>query len=73
MGTLFGSNFELVYGLQNPYVDFEVISTLIYQTGVQNGNYSVSTAIGFVQGIVALILVLITNWTSKKASGTGIW
>ena len=28
MGSLFGSNFELIYGLQNPYIDFDVISTI---------------------------------------------
>ena len=72
MGTLFGSNFELIYGLQNPYIDFEVISTIIYQTGIAGGNYSVSTALGFAQGLVALVLVLGTNWFSKKVSGAGI-
>ena len=72
MGTLFGSNFELVYGLQNPYIDFEVISTIVYQTGIAGGKYSVSTALGLAQGLVALLLVLITNWFSKKASGAGI-
>lgn len=73
MGTLFNSNFELIYGLQNPYIEFEVISTIVYQTGIQGGNYSMSTAIGFMQGIVALLLVIISNWISKKVSGSGIW
>jgi len=73
MGTVFNSNFELVYGLQNPYIDFEVISTVVFKTGIQNGNYSVSTAIGFMQGLVALLLVVISNWISKKVSGSGLW
>ena len=73
MGTLFGSNFELVYGLQNPYIDFEVISTIVYQTGLQNGNYSMSAAIGFLQGIMALLLVVTSNWISNKVSGSGLW
>ena len=73
MGNVFASNFELIYGLQNPYIDFEVISTVVYKTGIQNGNYSVSTAIGFMQGIVALLLVMISNWTSKKVTGSGLW
>ena len=72
MGTLFNSNFELVYGLQNPYIDFEVITTIVYQTGIAGGKYSVSTALGLAQGLVALLLVLITNWFSKKVSGAGI-
>ena len=73
MGTLFGSNFELIYGLQNPYIDYEVISTIIYKLGIQSGDYSMSTAIGFVQGLVALLLVLISNMISKKVTGSGIW
>ena len=73
MGSLFASNFELIYGLQNPFIDFDVISTIVYKTGIQNGDYSMSTAIGFLQGIVALILVMGSNWVSKKLSGSGIW
>ena len=72
MGTLFASNFELIYGLQNPFIDFEVISTIIYQTGIKSGNYSVSTAIGLAEGLIALLLVFGSNWISKKTSGSGI-
>ena len=73
MGTLFSSNFDLIYGLQNPYIDFEVISTIVYRTGIQGGNYSMSTAIGFMEGMVALVLVGASNWISKKVSGSGLW
>lgn len=72
MGTIFNSNFELIYGLQNPYIDFEVINTIIYQTGIQSGNYSMATALGFAQGLVALVLVFATNWLSKKLTNNGI-
>lgn len=72
MGTVFNSNFSLVYGLQNPYIDFEVISTIVYQTGIKGGEYSLSTALGFAQGIVSLILVGLSNCTAKKLTGSGI-
>lgn len=72
MGTLFSSNFELIYGMQNPYIDFEVISTIVFQTGIKTGNYSVATAIGLMEGLVALILVLGSNWISKKVTGDAI-
>lgn len=72
MGTVFNSNFELIYGLQNPYIDFEVISTLVYKTGIQGGNYSMSTALGFMQGLVSLLLVILTNKFSKKVTGGGL-
>lgn len=72
MGSLFSSNFELIYGLQNPYIDFDVISTVIYNYGIRGGKYSMATAFGLVEGIVALILVLASNKISKKISGNGI-
>ena len=72
LGKLFQSNFDLIYGLQNPFVDFEVISTIIYQTGIKSGDYSMSTAIGFVEGLIALALVLGANKLSKKISGSGL-
>lgn len=75
MGSLFSSNFELVYGLQNVYTidDTEVISTLIYRTGIQRGNYSVATAFGLSEGIIMLILVLTSNAISKRIAKISIW
>ena len=73
MGTVFSSNFELIYGLQNPFIDFEVISTVVYKYGITQGNFSVATAFGFMEGIVSLVLVVITNYVSKKVTQTSIW
>ncbi len=72
MGGLFNSNFELIYGLQNAFIDFEVISTVIYKQGITAGNYSVSTAFGFLQGLISLVLVLGTNVISKKINDVSI-
>jgi putative aldouronate transport system permease protein len=73
LGGLFGSNFELVYGLQNPFINYEVISTIVYKMGIQQADYSLATAVGFLQGIVALVLTLLANKASKAVSGTAIW
>lgn len=72
IGGLFNSNFELIYGLQNAYIDFEVISTVIYKQGITAGNYSISTAFGFMQGLISLVLVLSANWLSKKVNDVSI-
>ena len=74
MGTLFGSSFELVYGLQNPiaWTD-EVIATAIYKNGIGRGEYTISTALGLMQGVVALILTFGANWVSKKVSDVSMW
>lgn len=75
MGSLFSSNFELVYGLQNVYtIDAtEVIGTLIYRSGIQNGNYSAATAFGLTQGIITVVLILSANAVSKKITEVSIW
>jgi len=73
LGNLFNVNFELIYGLQNPFINFEVIQTIVFKFGIQQGNYSVATALGFVQGLIALVLTVAANYGAKKISGFGIW
>jgi putative aldouronate transport system permease protein len=65
-GALFTNNFELIYGLQNPFINFEVIQTIIYKQGIEGGDYSLTTAFGLFQGIVNLLLLLGANYFSKK-------
>jgi putative aldouronate transport system permease protein len=43
----------------------------IYQTGVLDSKYSYATALGLMQGVVALGMVLTGNWFSKKVRGSG--
>jgi len=73
LGSLFGSNFELVYGLQNPFINYEVISTIVFKMGIQQADYALATAVGFMQGLVALLLTVAANKASKAVSGTAIW
>lgn len=73
LGSLFASNFELVYGMQNAFIDFDVIATVIYSSGIQQGEYSMAAAVGFVQGLVALLLIVVANKISKKLTGVSIF
>lgn len=73
IGQIFNSNFDLIYGLQNVFIEFDVISTIVYKSGIQQGNFGVSTALGFCQGIIALILTLSTDKLSNKISDISIW
>lgn len=73
MGSFFNDNFELIYGLQNPYIDFEVISTLVYKNGIVEGNYSLATAFGFMQGLISFLLMIIANKFAGKVSGISVW
>ncbi len=73
LGSLFGDNFELVYGLKNAYIDFDVISTIIFERGIQGGEYALTTAFGLANSVVALILILLSNAFAKKVTDVGIF
>ena len=73
MGSLFSNNFELVYGMQNPFIKFDVISTIVYSRGIVQANYSMAAAIGFMQGLISFLLVFISNKVAKAVSEIYIW
>ncbi|MCL2703579.1 MAG: ABC transporter permease subunit [Defluviitaleaceae bacterium] len=72
VGAILSSNFELVFGLQNPFIDFEVIDTVIYRRGLMGRDYAAATALGLVRGVIAILLTLGANQISKKTIGLSI-
>ncbi|MBE7023182.1 MAG: sugar ABC transporter permease [Ruminococcaceae bacterium] len=73
IGNLLRDSFDMVYGLQNAFINYETISTVVYKQGIVAGNYSLSTALGLFQGVIGLVLVLVTNKLSKKINNIGLW
>ena len=51
----------------------EVFDTYVYNRGVLGGKYSMSTAVGLFKSFVGLILVLTSNWLSKKVTDETIY
>lgn len=74
-GSIISANFEQVYGFQNLYVQeqTEIIGTLIYRSGVLNGEFSMATAFGLAQGVASFLIVFVTNRISKKLTEVTIW
>ena len=73
LGSLFSDNFELMYGLQNAFVQFEVISTWIYKNGIEGGNYKLSTAFGLLQGVINFIFLFAANQIAKKLTDSSVF
>lgn len=75
MGTIVSIGFEQPMALSNSVVTdvSEVISTYSYTAGVQNGQYSITTAIGLLQSLINMIMVLFTNRLCWKISGSGLY
>jgi len=74
-GSVLSVGFEKIFLLQNELnLDVSrVIATYVYEIGLAGGQFSYSTAIGLFNNIVNIIVILIANKISKKASGIGIW
>jgi len=75
IGKLMDVGFEQIYVLANTSVFSvgDVLSTYIYRVGVGQANYSMTTAIGFFQSCVGLVLIISTNQICKKLFDKTIW
>ncbi|GHU17411.1 protein LplB [Spirochaetia bacterium] len=75
LGRFLDVSFEQVLLMTNNYVTpvSEIFDTYAYRVGVQNGNYSVGSAVGFFKSAVSLLLVLGSNWAIKKTGNEGLF
>jgi putative aldouronate transport system permease protein len=75
IGSFMAVGFEKVLLLQNPliYSTADVISTYLYRVGIQSAQFSYGTAIGLLESLIGLTLVLITNFISRRMVGTSLW
>lgn len=74
-GQMLNTGFEQIYLMSNALNRSvaEVFDTYVYYTGIQQGAYSYSTAVGLAKAIVGVILVFGTNWIAKRFNQTGIF
>ena len=75
IGGLASIGFEQPYVMQNSVVMdvADVVSTYVYRVGLQQGKFSIGTAVGLAQSVINFILVMSANAISKRVSGKGIW
>jgi putative aldouronate transport system permease protein len=75
IGYLMDAGFEQVYAMLVPETEKtgEIIGTFVYKLAMGQGDYGLSTAVGLLNGIVAMALILGANYFSKKKTGSGVW
>ena len=76
IGSLMSLGFEKAYLLQNNLnlATSEVLSTYVYKVGlVQNAQYSYSAAIGLLNSLVNMALLVTFNFLSRRFSETSLW
>jgi putative aldouronate transport system permease protein len=75
MGNMLDVGLEQTLILQNQSVldVADVISTYVYRVGLQNMNYSYTTALGLFQSAVGLVLVISVNRITRLFGERGLW
>ena len=75
VGGMASIGFEQPYVMQNSTVMevADVISTFVYRVGLEQGDFSIGTAVGLAQSVINFVLVISANAISKRVSGNGIW
>lgn len=74
IGTLFSGNFNQIFNLYNSAVMdvADILDTYVYRLGINNMQYSYSSAINLFQNLLSLALVIITNKVIKRMGEEGI-
>ena len=75
MGSLLGVGFEKIILLYNAntYETADVISSYVYRRGLQEQAWSYSSAVGLVNSVINFILIIATNWFSRKVNDVSLW
>lgn len=74
-GSLLSVGFEKIFLLQNDLnrSSSEVISTLVYQQGLIQNNYSYSAAVGLFNSVVNCTMLVVVNTIARKTGETSLW
>lgn len=75
LGFFMTAGFDQVFNFTNQSVNsvIDILDTYIYRVGLENGQYSLATAVALIKGTVGVFLVLVTHFISKKVTGKGVW
>ncbi len=68
-------DFDQIFNLYNAavYRVGDVLSTYIYRVGLQNFEFSLSTAVNLFRNVIAFALIVMANAVAKRVNEYGIW
>ena len=74
-GSILSVGFEKVYLMQNSvnYGISEIIATYVYKVGVEQAQFSFSTAVGLFNSVVNCAILLLVNWIARRCSETSLF
>jgi putative aldouronate transport system permease protein len=75
LSGILNAGFDQIYLMQSPATlgVSEVLDTYVLKTGIQQGQFGYSTAIGLFKSVISMILIVIVNNVSKRVSEVSLW
>ena len=75
VGSVMDAGFGQILVMYNPtvYKVSDIIQTYVYRIGLGKMDFSLGTAVGLFNSVVALVLVVGTNMISRRTVGKSIW
>ena len=74
-GNILNAGFDQIFMLYSTHVYdvADIIDTYVYRMGIENADYSFSTAAGMFKSVVAFILIVVVNQIAKKTGNEGLY
>lgn len=74
-GSILGVGFEKVYLMQNAsnLAKSEIIATYVYKVGIQQAQFSFSTALGLFNSLVCFVMLFLVNGLAKRFGEVSLW
>lgn len=71
LGNILNAGFDQVFNLYNSmvYESGDIIDTLVYRMGFNNGNFGLSTAAGLFKSAISSLLVIASYWAAYVTTG----
>ncbi|NHN33058.1 ABC transporter permease [Paenibacillus agricola] len=75
LGHIMDVGFEQVFLMANGAVAnvSDVFETYVYRNGIQQGQFSYTTAVGLFKSVIGLVLVIGANWMAKRFGEEGVY
>ncbi len=75
IGSIMDVGFEKVLLMQNPVNASKsgIIATFVYQNGIQQGQFSYTTAVGLFNSVINFTILVFANKIAKRTTKVGLW
>lgn len=71
LGNILNGGFDQIYNMYSPvvYSTGDILDTFVYRLGIQDAQYSLSTAAGLFKSVVSLIFIVASYYLADKVAG----